>query len=589
MAKQIAFDQEARDALRVGVQKLARAVKATLGPKGRHAIIDRDFGGPRITKDGTSVAEEIALENPYENIGAQLVKEATKKTSEEAGDGTTTATVLAEAIFLEGLRNVAAGRNPLALNRGIRAAVERVVAELKKMSRPIAGRGDIEQIAMVAANSDREVGTMIADAFQKVGKDGVITVEEGRSAETKVDVVEGMQFDRGYISPHFVTNEDRLECVLENPYILVNDGKLSSIRALIPLLEQTAREKASLLVIAEDVEGEALATLVVNRLKGIIPCCAVKAPGYGDRRKAMLEDLAVLTGGKRLADELGTTLEKVRTSDLGRCKRAIVTKDFTTILEGAGDHRAIENRVKQIRVELERTDSSYDKEKLQERLAKLAGGVAKISVGAATETEMKEKKARIEDALAATRAAVEEGVLPGGGVALLRAAKALGGLGLPGDEDLGVDIVRRALRAPIWQISENAGQEGAVVVRRVEEKEGSFGYDAERGEFGDLFAFGVIDPTKVARSALQNAASVSGTLLMTSCAISEKKEKKKAGRGGPGKMPGMGGGMPGMGGMGGMPGMGGMGGMGMGGMGGMGMDDMGAGGMGGMDDMDMDF
>jgi chaperonin GroEL len=572
MPKQIAFDHEAREALRAGVQKLARAVKATLGPRGRNAVIDRGFGGPRITKDGASVAEEIELQNPVENMGAQLVKEATKKTADEAGDGTTTATVLAEAIFLEGLRNVAAGRNPLALARGIRAAVEKVTAELKAMARPVEGRQDIEQIATVAANNDREIGRMIADAFEKVGKDGVITIEEGKGYETKVEVVKGMQFDRGYISPHFVTDQERLECVLENAYIFINQEKLSSIRLLIPLLEKIAQEKAPLLVIAEDVEGEALATLVVNKLKGIIPCCAVKAPGYGDRRKAMLEDIAALTGGRRISDELGIALDKVKLSDLGRAKKVVVTKDYTTILEGAGEKQAIEDRVRQIRLELENTDSTYDREKLQERLAKLAGGVAKISVGAATETELKEKKSRMDDALAATRAAIEEGVLPGGGVALLRASKALAGLALAGDDGLGVEIVRRALSAPIRQISENAGREGSVIVREVERHEGAFGFDAERNEFGDLFKFGVIDPTKVTRNALQNAASVSATLLTTTCAISEKKEpkkKKKKGAAAPaGKMPGMGG---------------------MGGMEDMDMGGMGGGGMGSMDDMDMDF
>jgi chaperonin GroEL len=571
MAKQIAFDHEAREALRAGVQKLSRAVKATLGPRGRNAVIDRGWGGPRITKDGAGVAEEVELRDPFENIGAQLVKQATKKTADEAGDGTTTATVLAEAIFLEGLKNVAAGRNPLALARGIRVAVEKVVAELKKMARPVEGHRDIEQIATVAANGDREIGKMIADAFQKVGRDGVITIEEGKGYETKVDVVEGMQFDRGYISPHFVTDPERLEAVLENPYIFINQEKLSSIRLLVPLLEQIAREKAPLVVIAEDVEGEALATLVVNKMKGIIPCVAVKAPGYGDRRKAMLDDIAVLTGGTRLSDELGISLDKVTTRDLGRAKKVIVTKDFTTILEGAGDKRKIEDRVKQIRVELEKTESTYDREKLQERLARLAGGVAKISVGAATETELKEKKSRMDDALSATRAAVEEGVLPGGGVALLRARRALEGFSLPGDDGLGVEIVKRALRAPVKQISENAGREGSVVVREIEKHDGAWGYDAERDEYGDLFQFGVIDPTKVTRNALQNAASVSATLLTTTCAISEKKEpKKKKGAGAAaGKMPGMGG----------MGGMGGTGGMGMGGE-----DDM-----GGLDDMDMDL
>ncbi len=547
MAKQIAFDHEAREALRAGVQKLSRAVKATLGPRGRNAVLDRGFGGPRITKDGAGVAEEIELRDPFENIGAQLVKEATKKTADEAGDGTTTATVLAEAIFLEGMKNVAAGRNPLALARGIRVAVEKVVDELKKMARPVEGRHDIEQIATIAANNDREIGKIIADAFQRVGKDGVITIEEGKSYETKVDVVEGMQFDRGFISPHFVTDPERLECVLENPYIFINQEKLSSIRLMIPLLEQIAREKASLLVIAEDVEGEALATLVVNKLKGIIPCCAVKAPGYGDRRKAMLDDIATLVGGRRISDELGVTLDRVTLADLGRAKKVIVAKETTTILEGAGDRKKIDERVKQIRVELEKTDSTYDREKLQERLARLAGGVAKISVGAATETELKEKKSRMEDALHATRAAVEEGVLPGGGVALLRARKALDGLALEGDDRVGADIVRRALRAPIRQIAENAGREGSVVLREVERHEGAYGYDAERNEFGDMFKFGVIDPAKVTRNALQNAASVSATLIMTTCAVAEKKEPKKkrkaAAGAGARKMPGAGGGM----------------------------------------------
>jgi chaperonin GroEL len=526
MAKQLAFDQEAREKIKGGVQKLARAVKVTLGPKGRNVVLDKSFGGPRVTKDGVSVAEEVELQDPYENMGAQLVKVAASKTSDDAGDGTTTATVLAEAIFLEGLKAVTAGADPMALNRGIGVARDRVIEQLDKMAKKVETHDKIRQVAAIAANNDAEIGEQIANAMDKVGKDGVITVEEGKALETEVEIVEGMQFDRGYLSPHFVTNPDTQEAVLDDVYILIYDQKLSAIKPLIPLLEAVAKAKKPLLVIAEEVEGEALATLVVNRLKGIFDACAVKAPGYGDRRRAMLEDIAVLTGGKLISKELGIELEKVDIKDLGRAKRVKIAKEATTVLEGAGDSKKIEARCDLIRKEIERTDSEYDREKLQERLARLAGGVAQINVGAATETELKEKKGRIEDALSATRAAVQTGILAGGGVALLRAAKAVHDdvvKGLKADEQLGAEILLRALHAPIKAIADNAGIEGDLVVNQVlKEKSEKYGFDANKGAYCDLFEAGVIDPAKVTKSALVNAASVSSILLTTSCCIADK-------------------------------------------------------------------
>ncbi|HZU95480.1 MAG TPA: chaperonin GroEL [Planctomycetota bacterium] len=526
MAKQLAFDQEAREKIKGGVQKLARAVKVTLGPKGRNVVLDKSFGGPRVTKDGVSVAEEVELQDPYENIGAQLVKVAASKTSDDAGDGTTTATVLAEAIFLEGLKAVTAGADPMALNRGIELARDKILEQLEKMAVKVEKQDKVRQVATIAANNDHEIGEQIANAMDRVGKDGVITVEEGKALDTEVEVVEGMQFDRGYLSPHFVTDPDAQEAVLKDAFILIYDQKLSAIKPLIPLLEAVRKAKKPLLVIAEDVEGEALATLVVNKLKGIFEACAVKAPGYGDRRKAMLEDIAVLTGGKLISKELGIELEKVEIKELGRAKTVKVAKEATTILEGAGASKQIEARVEQIRKEVERTDSEYDREKLQERLARLAGGVAQINVGAATETELKEKKGRIEDALSATRAAVQTGILPGGGVALVRAARHVtesAVKGLKGDERQGAEILLRALHAPIKAIAENAGIEGELVVNRVlKEKSDKFGFDANKGEYGDLFEAGVIDPAKVTMSALRNAASVSSMLLTTSCCIADK-------------------------------------------------------------------
>ena len=512
MAKQLAFDQEAREKIKGGVQKLARAVKVTLGPKGRNVVLDKSFGGPRVTKDGVSVAEEVELQDPYENMGAQLVKVAASKTSDEAGDGTTTATVLAEAIFLEGLKAVTAGADPMRLNRGIELARDKVLEALAKMTKKVETHDKIRQVARIAANNDDEIGEQIANAMDKVGKDGVITVDEEKTLDTKIEIVEGMQFDRGYLSPHFVTNPDTQEAILDDAYILIYDQKLSGIKQLIPLLEAVAKAKKPLLVIAEEVEGEALATLVVNKLKSIFDACAVKAPGYGDRRKAMLEDIAVLTGGKLISKELGIELEKVEIKDLGRAKRVKVAKETTTVLEGAGATKQIEARCDQIRKEMERTDSEYDKEKLQERLARLAGGVAQIKVGAATETELKEKKGRYEDALSATRAAVETGILPGGGVALLR-----------------------AMSSPIKAIADNAGIEGELVVNRVlKEKSEKYGYDANTGTYCDLFEAGVIDPAKVTQVALKSAVSVSQMLLTTDCCIAEKPkdDDESAGEGG---------------------------------------------------------
>jgi len=542
-AKQLQFDESARHALLRGIEKLARAVKATLGPSGRNVILDKKFGSPTITKDGVTVAKEIELEDPYENMGAQLVREVASKTSDIAGDGTTTATVLAESIYKEGLRNVTAGANPTSLQRGIMKAVEAVVEELKKISKKVSDRTEIAQVATVSANWDKTIGEIIADAMDKVGKDGTITVEEAKSIETTLDVVEGMQFDKGYLSPYFVTNAEAMEAALENPYILIHEKKISSLKDMLPLLEKVAKAGRPLLIIAEDVEGEALATLVVNKLRGTLQVCAVKAPGFGDRRKAMLEDIAVLTGGRCITEDLGIKLENVKLDDLGRAKRVTIDKESTTIVEGEGKQSDIQGRVSQIRRQIEETTSDYDREKLQERLAKLAGGVAVINDGAATETEMKEKKARVEDALHATRAAVEEGIVPGGGVAFIRAQKALDNIkGLEGDEKVGVQIVRRAIEEPTRQLADNAGQEGALIVQEVKARKGNEGYDVATGEYTDLVKAGIVDPTKVTRSALQNAASISGLLLTTEAIVTELPEKEKT-------PPMPGGGMGGMGGM----------------------------------------
>jgi chaperonin GroEL len=540
MAKQLQFDESARQALLRGVEKLARAVKATLGPAGRNVIIDKKFGSPTITKDGVSVAKEIELECPYENMGAQLIREVSSKTSDIAGDGTTTATVLAEAIYKEGLRNVTAGANPISLQRGIMKATEAIVAKLAEISKPVSEAKEIAQVATVSANWDTEIGNIIAEAMDKVGKDGTITVEEAKGIETTLDVVEGMQFDKGYLSPYFVTNPDSMEALLENAYILIHEKKISSLKDMLPLLEKVAKSGRPLLIIAEDVEGEALATLVVNKLRGILNIAAVKAPGFGDRRKAMLEDIAVLTGGKVITEDLGIKLESVELADLGEAKRISISKEDTTIVEGGGSSEAITGRVNQIRRQIDETTSDYDREKLQERLAKLAGGVAVINVGAATETEMKEKKMRVEDALHATRAAVEEGIVPGGGTALIRAQAALGDLKLVGDEETGAGIVARAVEAPLRQLVSNAGREGALVVERVKNGKGNEGYNVATDKFEDLIASGVVDPTKVTRSALQNAASIAGLLLTTECLITELPEKE-APAGGHGHDHGMGG------------------------------------------------
>ena len=528
MAKQLNFDESARQALLRGVQKIARAVKATLGPSGRNVILEKKFGSPTITKDGVTVAKEIELSDPYENMGAQLVKEVSSKTSDVAGDGTTTATVLAESIYSEGLRNVTAGANPTSLQRGIMKATEAVVAKLKEISVPVTKATEIAQVATVSANWDLEIGKIIADAMDKVGKDGTITVEEAKSIETSLEVVEGMQFDKGYLSPYFVTSAESMEAIIENGYILIHEKKISSLKDMLPLLEKVARSGKPLLIIAEDVEGEALATLVVNRLRGTLNICAVKAPGFGDRRKAMLEDIAVLTGGRCITEDLGIKLENIDLSDLGSAKRITVDKENTTIVEGNGTSEAIAGRVAQIRRQIDETTSDYDREKLQERLAKLAGGVAVINVGAATETEMKEKKARVEDALHATRAAVEEGIVPGGGVALIRAQVAIDGLTLTGDEATGADIVRRAIEAPLRQLAANAGVEGALIVAEVKKGTGNTGYNVATGEYVDLIKAGVVDPTKVTRSALQNAASISGLLLTTECLIADIPKEEKA-------------------------------------------------------------
>ncbi len=528
MAKQIVTGTSSRQAILRGVNTLADAVKITLGPKGRNAVIEKKFGAPIITKDGVTVAKEIDLPDPLENMGAQMVKEVASKTSDVAGDGTTTATLLAQAIFREGVRTLAAGANPMALKRGIEKAVEVAVEEIKKLHKDV--KGDmITQVGTISANNDRQIGTIIAEAMKKVGKDGVITVEESKTMETNLEVVEGMQFDRGYLSPYFVTNPDRMECVLEDVFVLINEKKVSSLRDILPLLEQTTKVNKPLLIIAEDIEGEALATLVVNKLRGTLHCVAVKAPGFGDRRKAMLEDIAILTGGKAITEDLGIKLENVKLEDLGRAKKIIIDKDKTTIIEGAGKPGEIEGRIKQMRVQIEDATSDYDKEKLQERLAKLVGGVAVIKVGAATETELKEKKARVEDAMHATRAAVEEGIVPGGGVALLRCIPALDKLKLEDDEATGVAIVKRALEEPTRQIAQNAGQEGAIIVGRVRDsKDENFGYNAETGEFGDLIKAGVIDPAKVTRLALQNAASIVALMLTTEVLIADIKEEEEA-------------------------------------------------------------
>src|ERR1700674_5213953 len=541
MPKQLKFNEDARSALLRGVNIMAQAVKVTLGPKGRNVVIDKKYGSPTITKDGVTVAKEIDLKDPLENMGAQMVREVASKTSDTAGDGTTTATVLAQAIYREGAKNVAAGANPMDVKRGIEKAVEALTAELKKMAKPVSGNM-VAQVGTISANNDETIGKIIADAMDKVGKDGVITVEEAKSMDTSLDVVEGMQFDRGYLSPYFVTDPERMEVVLENPVILIHEKKISSMKDLLPVLEQVARLGQPLLIIAEDIEGEALATLVVNKLRGTLHAAAVKAPGFGDRRKAMLEDIATLTGGKAITEDLGLKLENLKLEDLGKAKKVTIDKDNTTIIEGGGTSAAIEGRVKQLRAQVEDTTSDYDREKLQERLAKLVGGVAVIHVGAATETEMKEKKARVEDALHATRAAVEEGIVPGGGVAYLRCLKALDTVKVDGGEKFGVDIIRKALEEPIRQIVQNGGWEGSIVVNKVKDGQGAYGFNAATGQYEDLLQAGVIDPTKVARFALQNASSVASLMLTTEAMIAElpKDEKAMGGGGGMGGMGGMG-------------------------------------------------
>jgi len=541
-AKRIGFDQEAREAMRRGVKQLARAVKVTLGPRGRAVLLEKKWGAPTVSVDGVTVAKEIELKDPWENMGAQMVKEVASRTNDVAGDGTTTATVLAEAIFEEGLKNVTAGANPIAIKRGIDKAVESVIEELKRLKRDVKGDEDIEHVGTIAAGGDETIGKMLANAMKQVGKDGVITVEEGKGLETSVEFVEGMQFDKGYVSPYFVNEPEQMRATVKEPYILIHEKKISAVKDMIPLLEKIAKTGKPLLIIAEEIEGDALATLVVNRLRGTLNVCAVKAPGYGDRRKAMMEDIAVLTGGKAIFEDLGIELEKVDLSMLGRAKKVVVEKENTTIVEGAGDSKAIMGRINQIKAEIDKTTSDYDKEKLQERLAKLSGGVAQINVCAATEVEMKERKLRVEDAVFATRAAAQEGILPGGGVALIRAAKSLDKI-KPANEDekTGIEIVRRAVEAPIRQIATNSGIDGAIVVEKVREsKDTNFGFNADTVEYGDMFKFGVIDPTKVVRSALQNAASVATLLLTTDAIVSEIPEKKAAAAGGPG---GMGGGM----------------------------------------------
>jgi chaperonin GroEL len=540
-AKQLVFDETARQALLKGINKLARAVTATLGPKGRNVVLDKKFGSPTVTKDGVTVAKEIELEDPYENMGAQMVREVASKTSDAAGDGTTTATVLAEAIFREGLKNVTAGASPISLQRGIMKAVEAAVEQLAKVSKKVKDKEEIKQVATVSANWDTTIGEIIADAMDKVGKDGTITVEEAKSIETTLDVVEGMQFDKGYLSPYFVTNAESMEARFSDCYILNYEKKISSLKDMLPILEKIAKVGKPLLIVAEDVEGEALATLVVNKLRGTLNVCAVKAPGFGDRRKAMCEDIAILTGGKFISEDLGIKLESITLEDLGRAKSVVVDKENTTIVEGTGKGTEIQGRVNQIRRQIEETTSDYDREKLQERLAKLAGGVAVINVGAATETEMKEKKARVEDALHATRAAVEEGIVPGGGVALLRCLPAIEALKLEGDEQIGVDIVKRAIEAPLRALASNAGVEGSIIVQEVKRRKGNEGYNVTTGGYEDLVKAGVVDPKKVTRTALQNAASIAGLLLTTECLITEVPEKEK-----PAPAPGGHGGMGGM-------------------------------------------
>ena len=543
MAKQIVYGENSRRSIIEGVNQLANAVKVTLGPKGRNVVLDKKFGSPTITKDGVTVAKEIELKDPLENMGAQMVREVASKTSDIAGDGTTTATVLAQAIYREGAKNVVAGANPMEIKRGIESAVEGVVGELRNMSTPVSGNM-IAQVGTISANNDETIGTIIAAAMDKVGKDGVITVEEARTLETSLDVVEGMQFDRGYLSPYFVTDSERMEVVLENPIILIHEKKISSMKDLLPLLEQVARLSRPLLIVAEDIEGEALATLVVNKLRGTLQGAAVKAPGFGDRRKAMLEDIAILTNGKAITEDLGLKLENIRVEDLGEAKKVTIDKDNTTIVEGAGDSSAIEGRVKQIRAQIEETTSDYDREKLQERLAKLVGGVGVIKVGAATETEMKEKKARVEDAMHATKAAVEEGIVPGGGVALLRASGVLDSLEVQGDQQIGVNIIRRALEEPMRWIAQNAGYEGSIVVQKVREAEGrDEGFNAQAERYENMVAAGVIDPTKVVRTALQNSGSIASLLLTTEALVAEIPEEKPEPAAAPGGAP------PGMGGM----------------------------------------
>ena len=539
MAKQLKFDEEARKAILNGVEQLSRAVKVTLGPKGRNVVLDKKFGSPTITKDGVTVAKEIELEEPYENMGAQMVKEVASKTSDVAGDGTTTATVLTESIYREGLRNVTAGANPMALKRGIEKTVSNVVESLKGLSKPVEDKKDISQVATVSANNDSTIGNIIADAMDKVGKDGVITVEEAKGMETTLDIVEGMQFDRGYLSPYFVTDAERMEVILENPYILIHEKKISNMKDLLPLLEKVAQSGTPFLILAEEVEGEALATMVVNKIRGTLKCACIKAPGFGDRRKEMLEDIAILTGGKVISEDLGIKLESITLNDLGRAKRITIDKENTTVVEGAGERNDIDGRISQLRTQIDDTTSDYDKEKLQERLAKLAGGVAVINVGAATETEMKEKKARVEDALHATRAAVEEGVVAGGGVALLRCISGLGKMALKGDEAIGLNIIKRALEEPVRQLVNNAGAEGAVVVQELIKKEKNVGFNVADNKYEDMFAAGIVDPTKVTRTALQNAASIAGLLLTTEALITDIPEKEKMPAGGGG----MGGGM----------------------------------------------
>ena len=527
-AKEIVYDESARNLILNGVNSLANAVKVTLGPKGRNVVIEKSFGSPTVTKDGVTVAKEVELENKFENMGAQMVREVASKTSDNAGDGTTTATVLAQAIFREGSKLVAAGHNPMAIKRGIDAAVEALVAELKKLAKPTKDPTEISQVGTVSANGDATIGKLLSDAMERVGKEGVITVEEAKGAETSLDVVEGMQFDRGYLSPYFVTDPERMQASLEDPYILLSEKKISNMKDLVPVLEAVARSQRPLLIVAEDIEGEALATLVVNKLRGTINCAAVKAPGFGDRRKEMLKDIAILTGGQVIAEELGLKLENVTLGDLGQAKRVAIDKDNTTIIDGAGAKDKIKGRQQEIRTQIEATTSDYDREKLQERLAKLVGGVAVVKVGAATEVEMKEKKARVEDALHATRAAAAEGIVPGGGVALLRAQKALDGLRVEPDQEFGVRIIRRAVEEPLRQIVGNAGLEGSVVVQKVKEGSGTFGFNAATGKYGDLLADGVIDPVKVVRSALQNAASVAGLMLTTDALIAAKPKDKPA-------------------------------------------------------------